>query len=80
MKERIVKEYDFEDYMKLKNSLSKEDVCDILEYIKRGYIPDSSFSGTEKDYENYRLQMAMYKAIDYISGRNEVIWGEENND
>ena len=78
MKERIVKEYDFEDYMEVKDSLSKEDVCEVLEYIKRGYISDSSFSGTEEDYENYRLQMAMKKAIDYISGRNEVVWGENN--
>ena len=78
MKERIVKEYEFEDYMKVKNSFSKEELCEVLSLIKRGYIPDSSFKGTEEDYENYRLNMALYKAIDYISGRNEVIWGENN--
>lgn len=78
MKERIVKEYDFEDYMEVKDSLSKEELCEVLEYIKRGHIPNHSFSGTEEDYENYRLNMALYKAIDYISGRNEVVWGENN--
>jgi hypothetical protein len=78
MKEKIVKEYEFEDYMKVKDSYSKEELCETLSFIKRGYIPNNSFSGTEEDYESYRLEMALYKAIDYISGRNEVIWGENN--
>lgn len=77
MREYIVKEYDFEDYMAAKDSLSKKDLCEILSYIKRGYVPDSNFSGSEEDFENYRLQMAMYKAIDYISGRNEVVFPKE---
>lgn len=73
------KEYavNFEDYMAVKDSLSKKDLCEILSYIKRSYIPDSNFSGTEEDFENYRLQMAMYKAIDYISGRNKVVFPKE---
>ena len=77
MREYVVKEYDFDDYMAVKDNLSKKELCDMLEYIKRGHISDYSFSGTEEDFENYKLHMAMYKAIDYISGRNEVVFPEE---
>ena len=72
-----VKEYEFEDYNTVKNSLSKKELCEILRYIKNTYVPDSHLTGTEEDFENHRLQMAMYKAIDYISGRNEVVFPDE---
>lgn len=77
MIERIVKEYEMKDYMSVKNGLSREELCNLLTYIKRGLLPDYHFSGTEEDFENYRLQMAMYKAIDYISGRNPVVFPKE---
>jgi hypothetical protein len=78
MREYIVKEYDFQDYTAIKDSLSKKDLCEILSYVKKTYVPDSNFSGTEEDFENYKLQMAIYKAIDYISGRNEVVFPDED--
>ena len=77
MKEYTVKEYDMEDYLIVKDNMSKKELCNILEYIKRGYVPDSNFTGTESDFENYKLQMAMYKAIDYISGRNKVTFPDK---
>ena len=77
MIERIVKEYEMKDYMSVKNGLSRKELCTLLIHIKHHYLPDYHFSGTEEDYENYRLQMAMYKAIDYISGRNPVVFPEE---
>lgn len=76
MRERIIREYDFNDYMAVKNGLSKKELCRLLSYIKNNYL-SSNFSGTEEDFENYRLQMALYKAIDYISGRNPVVFPEE---
>ena len=77
MRERIVKEYDIEDYMAVKNGLSRRELCTILIHIKHHYLPDYHFSGTEEDYENYRLRMAMCKAINYISGRNTVVFPDE---
>jgi hypothetical protein len=46
MREHIVKEYDMEDYMSVKNGLSREELCNLLTYIKRGHLPDYHFSGT----------------------------------
>jgi hypothetical protein len=77
MRERIVKEYDMEDYMSVKNGLSREELCKLLRYIKNKVIPQSHFTGTEEDFENYRLEMALYKAVDYISGRNPVVFPDE---
>lgn len=77
MRERIVKEYDMEDYMSVKNGLSREELCNLLRYIKNKVIPQSHFTGDEEDFENYRLEMALYKAVDYISGRNPVVFPEE---
>lgn len=77
MIEHIIREYEFDDYIAVKDSLTKEELCNLLAYIKHRYLSDYKFSGTEEDFENYKLQMAMYKAIDYISGRNPVIFPEE---
>lgn len=77
MRIRIIREYEFDDYMAVKDELSREELCNLLFYIKHEYLPDYKFSGTEEDFENYKLQMAIYKAIDYISGRNPVIFSDK---
>lgn len=74
MREYTVKEYNLDDYVAVKDGISKEELCDILECIKSGFVPDYNFTGTEEDFENYKLHMAIYKAIDYISGRNKVVF------
>lgn len=63
MKKYIVKEYEMEDYEKVSKEMTNEDVVNLLEYIKRGHLPDYGYSGSESDMENYKLHVAMSKAI-----------------
>ena len=66
MKEYTVKEYEIDDYKSAKDAMIKEDIVDILEYIKRGYIPDYNYTGSEDDFERYKMHIAMSKAIEAI--------------
>lgn len=66
MKEYTVKEYEFDDYKAAKDAMTKDDIVDILEYIKRGYIPDYNYTGSEDDFERYKMHVAISKAIEAI--------------
>ena len=44
-----------------------EAIC-LLERIDRGWIPDYNFTGTEDDFENYKLHQALYKAMNALKG------------
>ena len=66
MKEYTVKEYEFEDYTSIGDTMTKEDIISILEYIKRGYIPDYNFTGSEDDFERCKMHTAMSKAIEAV--------------
>lgn len=67
MREYTVVEYDREDYNKVKDELTIDKVIERLKGIARGWIPDYNFTGKEYDYENYVNQMAMAKAIEWLS-------------
>lgn len=66
MKEYTVKEYEFDDYKAAKDAMTKDDIVDILEYIKRGYIPDYNYTGSEDDFERYKMHVAISKVIEAI--------------
>lgn len=66
MKEYTVKFYEQEDYDKVRDEMTMESIRNTLERIKRGWIPDYNFKGTEDDIENYECHIAMRKAIDFI--------------
>ena len=58
--------YDMEDYNKIKETMTNEEAALFLEIVKRGYISDYGFSGTEEDYESYCYHVAIRKAIDLL--------------
>ena len=64
MKTYTVTEYENEDYEKFRENITNEEVLSILERIERGWIPDYNFDGTENDYDNFTLHVALYKAMD----------------
>ena len=59
-----IKEYEESDYEVLED-MSIEEIIHVLERIKRGYLPQDYmyYNGTEEDYENIKLHIAMSKAI-----------------
>lgn len=61
------KEFHPEDYEELKY-MSTEDIISTLEYIRCGYLPQEygNENGTETDYENTKLQLAVKQAIDKL--------------
>lgn len=63
MKQYTMTVYENEDYDKISTEMTNEEVVELLLYIKRGYIPDYNYTGSEEDFENYKLNMAMSKAI-----------------
>lgn len=67
---KTVIEYEKKDYDDFRESLTDEQAADILEYVKRGYIPDYNYSGSEDDFERFKMHMAMYRAIDKL--RKEI--------
>lgn len=67
MKTYTVTEYDMEDYNKARDDMTDEEAVNLLKRIERGWIPDYNFDGTESDFDNYKLHMALYKAIDVLS-------------
>ena len=63
MKEYTIKEYEESDYEALED-MPIEEIVHVLEYIKCGYLPQNYYyNGTEEDYENTKLHIAMSKAI-----------------
>lgn len=66
MRQHTFTEYEMEDYDNFKTNLTTEDVVKGLSYIARGYIPDYNFTGSESDFEAYKNQMIMHKAIELI--------------
>ena len=67
MKTYTVTEYDMEDYNKARDDMTDEEAVNLLKRIQRGWIPDYNFDGTKSDFDNYKLHMALYKAIDVLS-------------
>lgn len=45
----------------------------LLERIERGWIPDYNFSGSESDFENYQLHVALDRAIDCLKNKSSEI-------
>lgn len=68
-----VTEYDSEDIEKLKY-MTNEEVIEVLEYIERGWLPQTYVYGTPKEeetfteeqYENTKIHRAIQKAIEII--------------
>lgn len=71
MRKYEVIEYDTEDVERLEN-MSVEEVVEVLEYIKRGWLPQNYVFPreggiySEDEYETTRLHTAMRKAISMI--------------
>ena len=66
MKTYTVTEYEKEDYNKIKEEMTIDDVIHLLSWIERGWIPDYNFTGTESDFDAYRLHMALNKSISIL--------------
>ena len=67
MKTAVTTTYEQDDYNKVKESMTAKEVMEQLELIKRGYVGDYNFSGTEQDFENFKLHMALNIAIDIVA-------------
>lgn len=67
MRTYTITEYEEEDYENAEN-MSIHDVIERLRQIKRGWLPDYSYShdGTEDEYERFANQMAMKRAIELL--------------
>jgi hypothetical protein len=68
MRTYTVTEYDREDYDAVRENMTNDEAIRLLERIDRGWIPDYNFTGTEDDFENYKLHQALYKAMDALKG------------
>lgn len=66
---RTITEYEMEDYDNFGKNLTDEEAANILEYINRGWIPDYNYTGSEDDYENFKMHTAMYRAINKLRGK-----------
>ena len=66
---KTITEYEMEDYDNFEKNLTDEEAANILEYINRGWVPDYNYTGSESDYENFKMHIAMYKAIDKLRGK-----------
>lgn len=71
MRTYTVIEYEKEDYAIARDEMTMEEVINNLERINRGWIPDYGYSGTESDFENYKLHVALWKAIEMITEKKE---------
>lgn len=71
MREYTVREYDEEDYRKVVTEMTDDKIVDLLDLIDRVYLPDFNYSGSENDYESYRLHVAMHMAINKLKGAEE---------
>lgn len=66
MKQYTVTEYEQSDYDEVRENMTNKEVISQLERIERCWIPDYGFSGSEDDFDNYKLHVALYKAMDAI--------------
>lgn len=55
--------YDYEDYKNVRDDMTDEEAAKTIEKIQRGYLPDYSCDGTENDFDNYRMHVALDKAM-----------------
>ena len=68
MRTYTITEYDREDYDAVRENMTNDEAICLLERIDRGWIPDYNFTGTEDDFENYKLHQALYKAMNALKG------------
>lgn len=66
-----VTEYDREDYTELRENMTDEEAVALLERIERGWIPDYNCDGSEDDFDNYKLHVALYKAMEKLQSKTE---------
>lgn len=66
MKTYTYTEYEKEDYAKARDEMTTEEVINNLERIDRGWLPDYNYSGTEGDFKNYKLHVALWKAMELL--------------
>ena len=70
--------YEAEDYENLKN-MSKAETIKVLESIDRGWIGSSNYcgqddyEGTQSDFYNYKMHVALGKAMEYLQSSLAVI-------
>ena len=69
MRTYTVTEYDKEDYDAVRENITDEEILHALESIERGWLPDWNYTGTEDDFESYKLHIALYKVIDVVKER-----------
>lgn len=58
--------YNMGNYNAIKENMTNEEAAHFLAIIDRGYISDYGFNGTEDDYYNYCLHIAIRKAISLL--------------
>lgn len=66
MKTHTVTEFELEDYQAYRDNLTNEEIINRLEYIGRGYIGDYNFTGTESDFELYKMHTALNAAMKIV--------------
>lgn len=71
MRTYTITEYDMEDYENYRNNLTIEETINTLEHIRRGWIDDYNYTGTEDDFERYKLHAALNNAIKILQQRGE---------
>lgn len=67
MRTYTVTEYEKEDYAKARDEMTIGEVINNLEHIDQGWIPSYNYSGTEEDFDNYKLHMALRKAMELLN-------------
>lgn len=63
-------QYTMNDYDRAEEDMTDEDEILLIEYIKRGHLPDYNFTGNEEDYENYKLHIVLKRAINRIKSKS----------
>lgn len=63
MRTYTVTEYDREDYDAVRENMTNEEVVDLLYHIKRGYLSNYNCDGSEDDFFDFKLHIAIEKAI-----------------
>jgi hypothetical protein len=61
-----ITEYEMIDYTAFRDGITVDEVLNGLAKIARGWLPDYNFTMTESDFEAYKNQMIMCKAIEII--------------
>lgn len=63
MRSYTVTKYEMDDYENARNNMSDSESVELLNRIDRGYIPDYSYTGTENDFDYFKLHMAIQRGI-----------------